>query len=461
MKQGSWASLTLIYLYGVVSAASLTKAIPLQAHLSSLPGASPALFGLFISLMAILPAIFGTVSGALIDRLGARPALMIAALIGALVNGLYLIAPSFLAFQVIRVVEGSIPLLVYAAAPALMIATSAPERRSGAMALWSSYTPVGTSLGLLIAAAFAAGAQWRFAYLAHGAIFVLLALLGLALPRTVVTRATAAGPRRSILALLKSPEGLAPLRLASAFGVLILLGLGVSVVMPPYLARHFAISIGAASSIMAVTNIVMILGSTLSGVFLTRGVSAANLFLGAGGVGMHRRLRGLCTLDAAGPDAGGAGHLADLHGSGDGDPGIPVTEGCRPRASCLHRRAAQSDRRTDDFHHLAPVAGGAGARSMAGTVPHHSHRLGHQCGTASRPRNPPCITFHARVPPRCHPHARPCRGACPECGAEALARYRVMSEGGWWLVIKCGQCLHSVSREPGPMLGAFVPLGAP
>jgi endogenous inhibitor of DNA gyrase (YacG/DUF329 family) len=52
-------------------------------------------------------------------------------------------------------------------------------------------------------------------------------------------------------------------------------------------------------------------------------------------------------------------------------------------------------------------------------------------------------------------------GACPECGAESLARYRVMSEGGWWLVVKCAQCLHSVSREPGPMLGAFVPLGAP
>ena len=52
-------------------------------------------------------------------------------------------------------------------------------------------------------------------------------------------------------------------------------------------------------------------------------------------------------------------------------------------------------------------------------------------------------------------------GACPECGAESLASYRVMSEGGWWQVVKCGRCLHSVSREPGPLLGAFVPLGAP
>ena len=284
MTQGSWASLTLIYLYGVVSAASLTKAIPLQAHIASLPGATPALFGLFISLMAVLPALFGTVSGALIDRLGARPALILAALVRALVNGLYLIAPSFLPFQIIRIIEGAVPLLVYAAAPALMIATSAPERRSGAMALWSSYTPVGTSLGLLISAAFASSEQWRFAYLSHGAIFVLLALLGVALPRTV-TRAASAAPRRSISALLKSPEGRAPLRLAGAFGVLILLGLGVSVVMPPYLSRHFAISLGAASGIMAVTNVVMILGSTLSGVFLTRGVPAGKLFLGLGIVG--------------------------------------------------------------------------------------------------------------------------------------------------------------------------------
>ena len=38
MKQGGWASLTLIYLYGVVSAASLTKAIPLQAHISKPAG---------------------------------------------------------------------------------------------------------------------------------------------------------------------------------------------------------------------------------------------------------------------------------------------------------------------------------------------------------------------------------------------------------------------------------------
>ena len=31
----------------------------------------------------------------------------------------------------------------------------------------------------------------------------------------------------------------------------------------------------------------------------------------------------------------------------------------------------------------------------------------------------------------------PVEGACPECGAAALAAYRVLSEGGWWDVRKC------------------------
>ncbi len=55
--------------------------------------------------------------------------------------------------------------------------------------------------------------------------------------------------------------------------------------------------------------------------------------------------------------------------------------------------------------------------------------------------------------------ARP--GACPKCGAAALQAYRVMSEGGFWNVIKCQECLCSVERTPGPLFGAFTPMGAP
>ena len=271
-----WRLLGLIYLYGVISAASLSKAIPLQEHVTGLPGASPGSFALFLSLMAVLPALLGTLSGALIDRIGARPALMLAALIGATVNALYCFSDSIGGFMAIRLLEGAVPLCAYAAAPALMIAVTAPERRSAAMSLWSTYTPVGTSLGLLIAASSASSDHWRSAYVLHGVIFVAMALLGLLLPRTQPTPAAARG---STLALLASREGIEPLRLALTFGVLIFLGLGVSVVYPRYLAQAHGMSLARASSLLAGANLVMIAGSMLSGVLLTRGVRAARLFL--------------------------------------------------------------------------------------------------------------------------------------------------------------------------------------
>jgi vanillate/4-hydroxybenzoate decarboxylase subunit D len=46
-------------------------------------------------------------------------------------------------------------------------------------------------------------------------------------------------------------------------------------------------------------------------------------------------------------------------------------------------------------------------------------------------------------------------GSCPECGGETLKRYPVLSEGGWWMVVKCQDCLFSVEREPWGRLGSI------
>jgi len=47
----------------------------------------------------------------------------------------------------------------------------------------------------------------------------------------------------------------------------------------------------------------------------------------------------------------------------------------------------------------------------------------------------------------------PVPGNCPECAAEALQRYPVLSEGGWFKAVKCQECLCSVAREPWHRLG--------
>ncbi|MBN9742718.1 MULTISPECIES: hypothetical protein [unclassified Amycolatopsis] len=50
-------------------------------------------------------------------------------------------------------------------------------------------------------------------------------------------------------------------------------------------------------------------------------------------------------------------------------------------------------------------------------------------------------------------HREPVAGECPQCGASALHAYPVLSEGGWFDVVKCAECLASARRDRGPKLG--------
>ncbi len=44
-------------------------------------------------------------------------------------------------------------------------------------------------------------------------------------------------------------------------------------------------------------------------------------------------------------------------------------------------------------------------------------------------------------------------GTCPECAEADLKRYPVLSDEGWLLVVKCQQCLFSISRKKWNRLG--------
>jgi hypothetical protein len=52
----------------------------------------------------------------------------------------------------------------------------------------------------------------------------------------------------------------------------------------------------------------------------------------------------------------------------------------------------------------------------------------------------------------------PVEGKCPECGHAELCRYPVLSDGGWFMTVKCQHCLRSTSREPWNRLGYVVRL---
>ncbi len=274
-KPGSWPSIGLIYLYGVLGSASLSKIIPLQQDFATHVGTSPAQFALLISLLTLPPAAFATVGGTLIDRVGARVTLIVAAAAGALVNALYLLAPSLAVFQTLRVLEGFVLVGAYSAAPGLIIATASPDRRGPAMAFWSTYTPVGVSLGLALSSLFAGQDFWRGAYLVHGALFAVLVVAGFALPKPV--RGSAA-PRAASASLLSAYTQAAPLRVALTFAALVIMGFGVNTVFPSWFSQAQGVTLAAASKVLAGANLAMIFGSLAVSVLLARGVRSMPLF---------------------------------------------------------------------------------------------------------------------------------------------------------------------------------------
>jgi MFS family permease len=275
MRAGSWPSIGLIYGFGVLGSASLSKIIPLQQDYTLHVGTSPGQFALLISLLTIPPAIFATVGGSLIDRVGARRTLITAAVAGALINVAYLLADGLAAFRIIRVLEGFVLVGAYSAAPALIIATAAPERRAPAMAFWSTYTPVGVSLGLFLSSLFAGETFWRGSYLVHALLFGGMAIAGLWLPRP----ARVSLPRATFRTLLATYAEPGPLRVALTFAALVIMGFGVNTVFPSWYAQTRAASLSSASGLLAGANLTMIIGSFAVGALLARGVPPLRLFI--------------------------------------------------------------------------------------------------------------------------------------------------------------------------------------
>jgi len=273
MKQGSWASVLLIYFYGVLSSASLSKVIPLQGDFAQHLGASPAQFGLLMALLSIPPALFATVSGSIADRIGARTVLIAASLVGVVANLLAWHASTLGAFQGIRLIEGFVLSGVYSAAPALIMATTSNERRGKAMAFWSTYTPVGISLGMLLGSHFAGTDDWRSAYAVQGGMFAVLALAGLLLPAP-----PAGGPVRKAPGLLSAYTQVGPLRIALTFAVLVVAGLGTNTIFPAWYSAQHGGTVAEASKLYATLNFVMILGGLGTATLLGRGTGPMSLF---------------------------------------------------------------------------------------------------------------------------------------------------------------------------------------
>lgn len=143
----NWFSIIGLYLIGVLAAAQLAKFSALAPILRQTYELTLAEVALLISLLEVGGAVFGFVSGLGVARIGARRFLLTGLVILAATSAVEGFAahagPLFLA----RAVEGIGYVLVVIAAPTLIIAIAHERQRGAALAVWSTFVPVGIALG--------------------------------------------------------------------------------------------------------------------------------------------------------------------------------------------------------------------------------------------------------------------------------------------------------------------------
>ncbi|TWB17349.1 MFS transporter [Nitrospirillum bahiense] len=253
-----WVKIIWFYCVGVIAAAQLGKMSALIPLISRDLGLSLTLAALVISLLEIGGAGFGRIAGGLIQRAGRRPALLAGTAfltVGGIGESL---APGPAALIAWRVLESAGYLTTVIAAPMLILETATPRQRGVALALWSSFVPVGLALGAILSGWAAELWSWRGALFGGGV--VAAGALALSLPMTsgVGARVRGAGA-----------GGTGPTRrawaLAVGFGCYTTFEVGLLGMLPTFLVDKAGASADAAGFITGVASFATVAGSVVAG----------------------------------------------------------------------------------------------------------------------------------------------------------------------------------------------------
>jgi MFS family permease len=145
--QKSWSQIVGLWLIGVLAAAQLAKMSSLAPILRESYGLNLAQTGLLISLLEVGGGLFGFVAGLALGRIGSRRFLVAGLGLLTAAGMLEAMAANAPLLFTARAVEGIGYLLVVTAAPTMIAAMASDAQRGTALALWSTFVPVGVAFG--------------------------------------------------------------------------------------------------------------------------------------------------------------------------------------------------------------------------------------------------------------------------------------------------------------------------
>jgi len=294
--QTSWWPIVGCYLAGVLAAAQLGKMSALAPLIAADLQLSLTTVAVAISLIEVGGATLGVVAGALASRLGLVGSLLgsLLCLSGAAVgSGLAESGTALLAWRLLEAaaylgVVVTAPVLIVRAAADVGAGAGAGTRVGPAMALWSTFVPVGIAFGAWGWSQAAALSDWRTAMFAGAGLAAAAFLAALAWrlrpasgsrPRAgsggadLAAGGSDAAPGAPGVVPAAAPVHVATWWLSISFGCYAVFEVGLLALLPLYLTREAGLSAAEAGRWAALAALATIAGSAAAAVWMRHGGS--------------------------------------------------------------------------------------------------------------------------------------------------------------------------------------------
>jgi len=182
-KSSHWPTILIAVGAGVITAMQVGKVPPALPVIAEDLELSRVTAGLVASMFFVFGAVFGVAVGGLADRFGERRLLFAGLaflILGTLIGGLIIDSGVLLAT---RVLEGVGYIAVTVSAPKIIFGAAKPADVPVAIAIWSTFMPLGMAIIMVISPWLLDGIGWQGVWLVNAgvlAVFIAIAALGLA-----------------------------------------------------------------------------------------------------------------------------------------------------------------------------------------------------------------------------------------------------------------------------------------
>ncbi len=233
--------ITLVWLYltGVLATAQLGKMPALMPAISRELAIGLVLGSVLISLVEFGGALFATSAERLVRARTHRWALKAGLLLFVAGSLLAAVSTNATLLFAARVLDGLGYLGVVISAPVLMAHSVTAEKRPLALAVWSTFFPVGFTLGAVVSGPLADLLSWRFGLGLWAGVALVLVLLPPPLPVIEGTARGGADDRRN--------GRLRPWVFAGGFGLYTAFMVGMLALAPEFFVAAFGMTLAAAS----------------------------------------------------------------------------------------------------------------------------------------------------------------------------------------------------------------------